>query len=104
VKLVLIPLVEFLRASGCTVLAICGSLSTDVCRQLRTILPECNTIGPQVPHAFERTLTEADLLFAAPGSTTILQAAALSLPTILLPRRTGLKFSTPGFLQSRMRR
>jgi hydroxymethylcytosylglucuronate/cytosylglucuronate synthase len=85
VKLVLIPLVEFLRASGRTVLAICGSLSNDVCRQLRTILPECNTIGPQVPRAFEHTLTEADLLFAAPGSTTILQAAALSLPTILLP-------------------
>jgi hydroxymethylcytosylglucuronate/cytosylglucuronate synthase len=85
VNLVLFPLVKILRASGRTVLAICGSLNSDVCRQLRTLLPECATIGPQSPYAFEQMLTDADLLITAPGSTTILQALSLNLPTLLLP-------------------
>lgn len=85
VKLVLLPLAELLRASGRTVFAICGSLTGEICSQLRTILPECGMIGPQSPQAFERILTNADLFIAAPGSTTILQAAALDLPTLLLP-------------------
>lgn len=85
VNLVLFPLVKFLRASGRTTLAVCGSLNGDVCRQLRILLPECEAIGPLSPYAFERTLADADLLITAPGSTTILQALSLNLPTLLLP-------------------
>jgi hydroxymethylcytosylglucuronate/cytosylglucuronate synthase len=83
--LVLFPLVELLRASGRKVFAVCGNLSDDECRQLRTLLPGCEAIGPQTPYAFERILTEADLLIASPGNTTILHALSIDLPTLLLP-------------------
>lgn len=85
VNLVLFPLAKILQASGRTVLSICGSLNVDICQQLRTLLPECAVIGPQSPYAFEQMLTDADLLITAPGSTTILQALSLNLPTLLLP-------------------
>jgi hydroxymethylcytosylglucuronate/cytosylglucuronate synthase len=85
VNLVLFPLVRLLRLSGRTMRAICGSLNDDVCRQLRVLVPECDAIGPQSSYAFERLLIDADLLITAPGSTTMLQALSLGLPTLLLP-------------------
>lgn len=85
VNLVLFPLLKCLQVSGRTILAVCGSLNTDVCRQLRILVPECHAIGPQSPYAFERLLSDADLLITAPGSTTILQALSMRLPTLLLP-------------------
>jgi len=83
--LVLFPLAELLRASERRVFAVCGNLNADECRKLRTLLPECETIGPQTPYAFERILAEADLLITSPGNTTILHALSIGLPTLLLP-------------------
>jgi hydroxymethylcytosylglucuronate/cytosylglucuronate synthase len=84
-NLVLFPLAGVLHAAGRKVSAVCGNLSPDSCRRLRALLPECDAIGPQTPYAFERTLSDADLLITSPGSTTILHAMAISLPTLLLP-------------------
>jgi hydroxymethylcytosylglucuronate/cytosylglucuronate synthase len=84
-SLVLFPLIDVLKVSGRKILAVCGNLSTDTCRRLRALLPECHSIGPQPPYTFERTLNDADLLITSPGSTTILQAMSIKLPTLLLP-------------------
>lgn len=84
-SLVALPLAGYLRESGRTVLAVCGNFSPAACAQLRTLLPECNAIGPQTPYAFEQTLQDADLLITSPGSTTMLQAISMGLPTLLLP-------------------
>ena len=84
-NLVLFPLAGVLQAAGRKVSAVCGNLSPDSCKKLRTLLPECDAIGPQTPYAFERMLSDADLLITSPGSTTILHAMAISLPTLLLP-------------------
>jgi hydroxymethylcytosylglucuronate/cytosylglucuronate synthase len=83
--LVLFPLANILQAAGRKVSAVCGNLSPDNCRRLRTLLPDCDAIGPQTPYALERILADADLLITSPGSTTILHAMAISLPTLLLP-------------------
>lgn len=91
-NLVLFPLVNVLRASSRKISAICGNLSDEACRRLREILPKCHAIGPQSPQVFERTLTEADLLITSPGSTTILQAMSIELPTLLLPSQNRSQF------------
>lgn len=85
IDLVLIPLAEELRRSRRIVSAICGNLSEDTCARLAQLLPECQSIGRRSPYEFERLLEGADLLVTAPGSTTILQALSLKLPTLLLP-------------------
>jgi hydroxymethylcytosylglucuronate/cytosylglucuronate synthase len=90
--LVLFPLVSLLQTSGRKISAICGNLNAEACRRLRAMLPECDAIGPQPPHAFERTLTDADLLITSPGSTTILQAMSINLPTLLLPSQNRSQF------------
>jgi hydroxymethylcytosylglucuronate/cytosylglucuronate synthase len=84
-KLVALPLAGCLRASGRPVFAVCGNLSPAARAQLRTMFPECQAIGPQTPYVFEQTLQDADLLITAPGSTTMLQALSMGLPTLLLP-------------------
>lgn len=84
-NLVLFPLAGELQAAGRKVSAVCGNLSPDSCRRLRALLPECDAIGPQTPYAFERMLSDADLLITSPGSTTILHAMAINLPALLLP-------------------
>lgn len=84
-NLVLFPLVEMLADSGSLVSAVCGNLTIDACRELAARLPDGCTIGRQSPYEFERLLRGADLLITSPGSTTILQAVALRLPTFLLP-------------------
>jgi hydroxymethylcytosylglucuronate/cytosylglucuronate synthase len=91
-SLVLFPLVSLLQASGRNISAICGNLSAETCRRLRAMLPERVAVGPQSPYAFERTLTDADLLITAPGSTTILQAMSINLPTLLLPSQNTSQF------------
>lgn len=83
--LVLFPLVNILQAAGRKLFAVSGNLDADTCRRLRALLPECEKIGPQSPYGFERILDDADLLITSPGSTTILQAMAGNLPTLLLP-------------------
>ena len=84
-RLVLIPLVSELKASGRMVSGVCGNLPGDVCRRVQSMLPDCLAIGPQTPYDFEALLKYADLLVTSPGSTTILQAISLKLPTLLLP-------------------
>ena len=56
------------------------------------MLPECDAVGPQSPKAFERSLMDADLLITSPGSTTILQAMSINLPTLLLPSQNTSQF------------
>jgi hydroxymethylcytosylglucuronate/cytosylglucuronate synthase len=90
--LVLFPLVGLLAESGRTIFAICGNLKPAACERLRAILPQCRMIGPQSPHVFERTLVDADLLITIPGSTTILQAMSINLPTLLLPPENRSQF------------
>ena len=84
-NLVLFPLVDVLQGTGREISAICGNINTDTCRRLRAIVPDSVTVSPQSPHAFERILADADLLITSPGSTTILQAISINLPTLLLP-------------------
>jgi hydroxymethylcytosylglucuronate/cytosylglucuronate synthase len=84
-NLVLIPLLEELKVLNQRVSAVCGNLPADFCGKLRELLPGCRAIGRQSPYEFEETLQRADLLLTSPGSTTILQAIALGLPTLLLP-------------------
>jgi hydroxymethylcytosylglucuronate/cytosylglucuronate synthase len=95
-SLVLFPLIEVLKASGRKISAVCGNLSTDTCQRLRALLPDCS-IGPQTPYTFERTLQDADLLITSPGSTTILQAMSIQLPTLLLPPQNLSQFFNAGF-------
>lgn len=83
--LVLFPLVGFLLSSGRTISAICGNINAADCARLRAIVPGGVAVGPQPPRAFERTLSDADMLITSPGSTTLLQAMSIDLPTLVLP-------------------
>ncbi len=85
--LVLFPLVKLLLSSDRKIPAICGNINEEGCRRLRALVPDGVAVGPQSGGAFERILTNADLLISAPGTTTLLQAASIDLPTILLPSR-----------------
>jgi hydroxymethylcytosylglucuronate/cytosylglucuronate synthase len=84
-SVVLFPLVDLLQRSNRKISAICGNINADTCRRLRAMVPDSVAVGPQSPYAFERILTDADLLITSPGSTTILQAMSINLPTLLLP-------------------
>jgi hydroxymethylcytosylglucuronate/cytosylglucuronate synthase len=84
-NLVILPLVEFLRKSNRKISAICGNLNEEWCGRIRTIAPDGVAVGPQLSREFERLLTQADVLITSPGSTTILQAMSIDLPTLLLP-------------------
>ncbi len=90
--LVLFPLVRTLQASHRTIHAVCGNINAAACKRLRAMLPECDAIGPQSPQQFERRLADADLLITSPGSTTILQAMSIDLPTLLLPPQNRSQF------------
>lgn len=100
--LVLLALASELRAMGWPVAAVCGNLPADWCRALGDRLPDCRAIGRQSPYDFERLLEGADRLITSPGSTTILQALSLKLPTLLLPPQNlsqllnARLFSAPG--------
>jgi len=91
-NLVLFPLVDILQKSGRKISAICGNINLDTCRRLRMKVPDHVAVGPQSPYAFERILTDADLLITSPGSTTILQAMSINLPTLLLPSQNRSQF------------
>jgi hydroxymethylcytosylglucuronate/cytosylglucuronate synthase len=82
--LVVTPLLRELQALSLPVLAVCGNLPNEYRRQALELLPQCG-IGPQSPYEFEALLRQADFLITSPGSTTILQALSLRLPTLLLP-------------------
>ena len=84
-NLVLFPLVDLLQRSNRKISAICGNINGNTCAQLRTMVPDSVAVGPQSPYAFETILADADLLITSPGSTTILQAMSINLPTLLLP-------------------
>jgi hydroxymethylcytosylglucuronate/cytosylglucuronate synthase len=91
-NLVVFPLVDLLQRSDRKISAICGNINADTCRRLRTIVPDSVAVGPQSPYAFERILADADLLITSPGSTTILQAVSINLPTLLLPSQNRSQF------------
>jgi hydroxymethylcytosylglucuronate/cytosylglucuronate synthase len=91
-NLVLFPLVDLLQRSDREIAAICGNINVDTRRRLRAKVPDSVAVGPQSPHAFERTLADADLLMTSPGSTTILQAVSINLPTLLLPSQNRSQF------------
>jgi hydroxymethylcytosylglucuronate/cytosylglucuronate synthase len=101
-NLVLFPLVDHLQRSGKSISAICGNINADTCARLSAIVPDSVAIGPQPPHVFEQSLADGDLLITSPGSTTILQAIAMNLPTLLLPAQNrsqifnALIYSVPG--------
>jgi hydroxymethylcytosylglucuronate/cytosylglucuronate synthase len=84
VRLVLVPAVELLTQQGHDVSAVCGNISAPVRAAVERFLPGV-PVGRQTPYDFEATLRTAAFLVTSPGSTTILQAAALGLPTMLLP-------------------
>jgi hydroxymethylcytosylglucuronate/cytosylglucuronate synthase len=91
-NVVLFQLVEILQAMGRKISAICGNLKADTCRRLRAMVPDDVAVGPQSPRAFERVLSDADLLITSPGSTTILQATSIGLPTLLMPSQNRSQF------------
>jgi hydroxymethylcytosylglucuronate/cytosylglucuronate synthase len=84
-NVVLFPLIKILQESERTVSAVCGNLPPTACQRVANMLPNCAFIGAQTPYEFERILKAADLLVTSPGSTTILQAMSIRLPTLLLP-------------------
>jgi hydroxymethylcytosylglucuronate/cytosylglucuronate synthase len=100
--MVLIPLVKMLNATGRRVSAICGNLGQEVCTRLAALMPECPAIGAQTPYDFEQTLRNADLLITSPGSTTILQAASIRLPTLLLPPQNLSQMMNAGLYADRL--
>jgi len=83
--LVVIPLIDLLQRSNKKISAICGNINDEWCRRIGALMPEGVAVGPQSSRAFAQLLTEADLLITSPGSTTILQALSIDLPTLLLP-------------------
>jgi hydroxymethylcytosylglucuronate/cytosylglucuronate synthase len=85
VQLAVMPLVRLLANASYPVAAVCGNLPQWAVRALSTLFPEQTKIGPQAPQKFEQTLARADALITSPGSTTLLQAAAIGLRTSLLP-------------------
>jgi hydroxymethylcytosylglucuronate/cytosylglucuronate synthase len=91
-NMVLFPLVELLQASRRKISAICGNLNAETRKRLRALVPDSVAVGPQPPEVFERILTESDLLISSPGSTTILQAMSIKLPTLLLPPQNRSQF------------
>lgn len=84
-RLTVLPLARLLAGTGKHVRAVCGNLPDWAVAELGEVLPAGTQIGMQTPFAFERTLAEAGSLITSPGSTTILQAAAMGLPVSLLP-------------------
>lgn len=84
-RAVVIPLVDALICAGRQVAAVCGNLPVWARTELAAILPGSVRVGPFSAYEFEASLLQADALFTSPGSTTILQAASVSLPTVLLP-------------------
>jgi hypothetical protein len=83
--LVLPAAVAAIARSQIPLLAVCGSVGEAMIRDLReTVGPEV-PIGPQTAYAFEALLKRAYLLISSPGSTTLLHAMAIRLPTVLLP-------------------
>ncbi|MEJ8653698.1 hypothetical protein WKI65_38040 [Streptomyces sp. MS1.AVA.3] len=84
-RAVVMPLVEELAGAGRRVSAVCGNLPHWARTELAAMLPGTGHVGPCSAYEFESVLLRADALFTSPGSTTILQAASLRLPTVLLP-------------------
>jgi hydroxymethylcytosylglucuronate/cytosylglucuronate synthase len=91
-NLVLFPLVNLLQRSERKISAICGNMNVDTCRRLRALVPDSVAVGPQSPDTFVKILEDADLLMTSPGSTTILQAVSIDLPTLLLPSQNRSQF------------
>lgn len=84
-RAVVLPLARILGSSGRPVAAVCGNLPHWAVRELTGLLPPGTRVGAQTPYEFEATLRRADLLVTSPGSTTMLQAAATGVATVLLP-------------------
>ncbi|MGW0551338.1 hypothetical protein [Streptomyces altiplanensis] len=84
-RAVVIPLVGELTRAGHKVAAVCGNLPAWARTELAATLPDEVRIGALCAYDFEAALLRADALFTSPGSTTILQAASVGLPTTLLP-------------------
>ena len=85
VRLALMPLARLLANASYPVTAVCGNLPQWAVHASSALFPGQTKIGPQTPRNFERTLAAADTLITSPGSTTLLQAAAIGLRTSLLP-------------------
>ncbi|MEW2579210.1 hypothetical protein [Streptomyces syringium] len=84
-RAVLVPLVDALISAGHRIAAVCGNLPVWARTELAAMLPGSVRVGPFSAYEFEAALLRADALFTSPGSTTILQAASVGLPTALLP-------------------
>ncbi|QHC23300.1 hypothetical protein [Streptomyces sp. GS7] len=84
-RAVVIPLVDALICAGHQIAAVCGNLPAWAHTELAATLPGSVRVGPSSAYEFEAALLQADALFTSPGSTTILQAASVDLPTALLP-------------------
>lgn len=82
---VLIPLVQMLVARGIRIAAVCGNLGDSISGEISTIVGDLVPVGGQTAGDFEHTLSLADVLLTSPGSTTILQASSIRLPTAFLP-------------------
>jgi hydroxymethylcytosylglucuronate/cytosylglucuronate synthase len=83
-RAVLLPLAEVLAAGPRPVAAVCGNIPRWAREELAAVLPGV-PVGPLTAYEFHSVLQRADLLLTSPGSTTILQAASLRLPCVLLP-------------------
>ena len=84
-SLVLPPTLDALVRMGMPILAVCGHVSDEMSAALHRILGQDTPVGRQSPKEFESLLRRADLLVSSPGSTTLLQAMVIGLPTVLLP-------------------
>lgn len=84
-SLIVLPLAERLAAAGRPVAAVCGNLPARFRERLAALLPGRPPVGAQLGADFDTLLRRADLLITSPGSTTLLQASAMRLPTLLLP-------------------
>ncbi|QBY00140.1 hypothetical protein E2K80_04805 [Rhodophyticola sp. CCM32] len=85
VELVLPGVLDGLAEAGVQVAGVCGNIGGDWEAEVKVRFGNAVATGVQSGSVFERLLKSCDLLVTSPGSTTVLHAMQIDLPTLLLP-------------------
>lgn len=81
---VVLPVLTAIRERGVLVNDLCGAVPRRWHDRLRAVEPGLRIRNLPVDE-FHEVLAQADLLLTSPGSTTMLEAASMGVPTALLP-------------------
>lgn len=85
VELVLPGVLDGLAAAGVPLAGVCGNIGAAWEAEVKARFGDGVATGAQSGQAFELLLKTCDLLVTSPGSTTVLHAMQIDLPTLLLP-------------------